>query len=594
MTRLFLVQALCQQVAEIIASVLDAEVQIIDEDLTTIAGTGIYKQMIGMKDAEASFKESPYLYTRILRSAQSFIVENPMDTPSYGPTTQGETAEICAPIKLEDKVIGIISLLALDKEQRYRLLSKKKDLLTFLQQMAFLISSRIVAEEAHDELIVGKNKLDTLLEAVNLGVIGADGYGVVTNLNKAAELLLDVSRDDWIGKKLELLWPKCPLVDLINGGTECTNREVPFTSDEVTVPLLASTKAFVIDDEIDGGMMSLTSLLEARTLAYDLLNTDREMEFDLIKGKSKAIEDVKSVAFRVAKGTSTVLIRGETGTGKELFAAAIHYASPRRNNPFVVVNCAAIPDTLLESELFGYEEGAFTGAKKGGRAGKFEIANGGTLFLDEIGDLPLHLQPKLLHALQRQEIERVGGNKPIAIDVRIVAATNRDLEEMCASGEYREDLYYRLSVIPLFIPPLRERRDDVEALLYHFLHKYNKLLNRNIVGIEQDAEQILINYHWPGNVRELQNVIEYAVNMEPGIWITTGSIPRQLLSRMQSNRYTKPDDLREHVNKSEDELLLEYDQKTMTGELTKKEAAQLLGISRSTFYRKLARAKRGS
>ncbi len=594
MGSLRLVSSLCQQVAEIISSVLDTEVQIIDEDYTIIAGTGIYKQLLGTKDAEAFCEDSPYIYTQILQNAKSYIVEAPMETPIYGPTTQGETAEICVPIKFRNKVIGIMALATFDKEQRNWLLSKQKDLLTFLKQMATLITSSIVAGEAHNQIMLGKNIVDNVLETVDLGIIAVDGKGVITHLNKAAERLLGISSENWIGNNLDLLWPGSPLVALLKNGQECSNKEVTFTNKKQSRHLLATTKAFFLRDQIQGGLLSFSSLAEARTLAYDLINTDRVTRFDLIKGQSKSMANIKKVALRVARGNSTVLITGETGTGKELFARAIHYASPRRDEPLVTVNCAAIPETLLESELFGYEEGAFTGARKGGRAGKFEVANGGTLFLDEIGDMPLHLQPKLLHALERRQIERIGGNKVIDINSRIIAATNRNLEEMCSNGEFREDLYYRLNVIPLHIPPLRERKDDMELLTFHFLHKYSRLLNRNITGIADEVMQLLREYDWPGNVRELENVIEYAVNMELTKTITLDSIPRRVRNAVRDGNKPKEDDLRSQLDNVEEDLLRKYYEKTKTGELTKKEAADLLGISRSTFYRKLSKITKQS
>ncbi len=238
-------------------------------------------------------------------------------------------------------------------------------------------------------------------------------------------------------------------------------------------------------------------------------------EFDGIVGSSPALRAVLDEVRIVAPTGSTVLIAGETGTGKELIARAVHVHSGRRNRPFVKVNCAAIPAELLESELFGHERGAFTGAVAQ-RIGRFEAADGGTLFLDEIGDMPLHLQTKLLRVLQEQEFERVGGSRTIKVDVRIVAATNRDLKGMVQENKFRADLYYRLAVFPLSVPPLRERREDIPLLTRYFVQKQAQRMGRNIERIPAHAMESLMNYDWPGNLRELQNVIERSVVLSRG------------------------------------------------------------------------------
>jgi formate hydrogenlyase transcriptional activator len=243
---------------------------------------------------------------------------------------------------------------------------------------------------------------------------------------------------------------------------------------------------------------------------------DRETnEFEGIVGSSPALRDVLDQVRIVAPTGATVLIEGETGTGKELIARAIHMHSPRRHRPFVKVNCAAIPTELLESELFGHERGAFTGAVAQ-RIGRFEAAHTGTLFLDEIGELPLHLQAKLLRAVQEQEIERVGGNRTILVDVRIVAATNRNLKEMADEKQFRADLYYRLAVFPVNVPPLRERREDIPLLARYFVEKHAMLMDRDIESIPPHAMEALSSYDWPGNIRELQNVIERSVVLSTG------------------------------------------------------------------------------
>jgi two-component system NtrC family response regulator len=229
-----------------------------------------------------------------------------------------------------------------------------------------------------------------------------------------------------------------------------------------------------------------------------------------IIGESGRMQEVLSLVRRVSPSEATVLIRGESGTGKELIAKAIHYASPRASGPLITVNCAALPESLMESELFGHEKGAFTGAVAT-RKGRFELADGGSLFLDEIGDLPLHLQVKLLRALQEREIERVGSSRPIAVNVRLLAATHRDLEALVKAGHFRDDLYYRINVVTISLPPLRERREDIPPLIDHFVGKFSAANGKPIQGLSREARDLLLRYDYPGNVRELENVIERAV-----------------------------------------------------------------------------------
>jgi formate hydrogenlyase transcriptional activator len=271
-------------------------------------------------------------------------------------------------------------------------------------------------------------------------------------------------------------------------------------------------------------------------------------------GQSRALKEVLEQVEMVAPTDSTVLIVGETGTGKELLARALHNSSPRREQPFVKVSCAAIPSGLLESELFGHERGAFTSAVSQ-RIGRFELAHPGTLFLDEVGDIPLELQPKLLRVLQEQEFERLGSARTLHVDVRVVAATNRDLVQMVEDHEFRGDLYYRLNVFPMTVPPLRDRREDIALLAWHFVRKYSQRMNKSIVHIPGETIQTLTRYHWPGNIRELQNVMERAVILTRG---DTLNLPREKLERAPAinppNRsLTLREAEREHILRTLDE-----------------------------------------
>ena len=258
--------------------------------------------------------------------------------------------------------------------------------------------------------------------------------------------------------------------------------------------------------------------------------TPGESDRPPLVGESPSMQAVHDMVARVADSPSTVLITGESGTGKELIAKALHKGSTRRDKPLIKVNCAAIPKDLVESELFGYERGAFTGAV-GSKPGRFELADGGTLFLDEIGEVPVEMQVKLLRALQESEFERVGGIKTIHVDVRLVAATNRDLKQLIAEGRFREDLYYRLAVVPIALPPLRDRREDIPPLVAHFIEKYDQRLGKRVEGIEPEALELLMGYAWPGNIRELENLMERSVLFADGPTILASALPDALRER---------------------------------------------------------------
>jgi len=314
-----------------------------------------------------------------------------------------------------------------------------------------------------------------------------------------------------------------------------------------------------------------------------LINSD-EVNFRSIIGNETGLKNLIQKAKKVSNSLSTVLIRGESGTGKELIARAIHNESYRKNHQFIAINCAAIPETLLESELFGYEGGSFTGSKKEGKKGKFELADKGTIFLDEIGDMPISLQPKLLRVLQERKIERIGGKSSIPIDVRVIAATHRNLEGMLQEGRFREDLYYRLNVIPLYTMPLRERQSDITLFCKYFIRKHCQLLNKEQMKLDPNLEKWFLQYEWPGNIRQLENAIEYMVNMAESDIIGFHDLPDYLqeTAGMQNVRLS----LEQMIAQYEKKILQSYfvleDYKKDKGKV-----AEELQISLATLYRKL-------
>jgi transcriptional regulator with PAS, ATPase and Fis domain len=302
---------------------------------------------------------------------------------------------------------------------------------------------------------------------------------------------------------------------------------------------------------------------------------------DTIIGNSDRVKELKRTILRIVNTDSTVLITGESGTGKEVFANVIHEMSNRRDNNFIKINCAAIPENILEAELFGYEDGAFTGARRGGKIGKFELADQGTIFLDEIGDMSFDMQSKLLRVLQEKEIERVGGNTIKKINVRIIAATNQNLQEKIKRGEFREDLYYRLNVVALELPPLRERAEDIPLLCDYFLKKYNDKFGIYIEKIDDEAMDCLKNYSWPGNIRELENAIERAYNLIDGNVIKLKHLPEKIVS---NNRPLCVGSLNKTLNEIEKQRIIDA-LKASGG--NKSKAAKMLGINRAGLYQKL-------
>ncbi|MDE4541068.1 sigma 54-interacting transcriptional regulator, partial [Thermoanaerobacterium sp. R66] len=307
--------------------------------------------------------------------------------------------------------------------------------------------------------------------------------------------------------------------------------------------------------------------------------------FDIIVGNSGKLKDALTVASKAAETDSNVIIRGESGTGKELVANAIHYSSKRHDKPFIRVNCAAIPSTLLESELFGHEKGAFTGAIMQ-KIGKFELADGGTIFLDEIGDIPIEIQAKLLRVLQDKEFERVGGIRTIKVDVRIIAATNKNLEEAMKNGTFREDLYYRLNVIPVFLPALRDRKEDIPVLVEHFIRKMNKKLGRNVQFITNTAIKALIKYDWPGNIRELENLIERCITLSDKEYIDFDDLP----SYIKNVKDSKDDEVIYLGDNYDIEKMENYEYKIIKAALSRyksfNKAGKALGLTHKTVAAK--------
>ncbi|MGG1253711.1 sigma 54-interacting transcriptional regulator [Brevibacillus agri] len=470
------------------------------------------------------------------------------------------------------------------------------------------------ANLAQNQSVLLSTLMDTMSEAITI----VDSNNIVQYWNRAAETIYEIDRAQVLGTSLDehFASESIRLLDALRQGTSVQRvYHIPRPDSHVLINAAPIRQGGQIIGaiSIEQDITELVRLNEelAHTTAH-LHNLQQEMSrfhaaddpFYAIKGHSAPIQSAISSAKKVAQTDATVLIYGESGVGKELFAKAIHQASRRREKPFVAINCGAIPAALFESELFGYQGGAFTGAEKKGKPGKLELAHGGTLFLDEIGELPLELQVKLLRALQERQFYRVGGTEPITVNTRIIAATNRQLEQMVADGRFREDLYYRLNVFSLEIPPLRARREDLPELVQIFIHEYSVAHEQAVPRIPSEVMQALYDYSWPGNIRQLRNVIErLSILQENGV-ISPEHLPSVIRSQPEpiapasfaslGGAYTAPAALHpapatplalhHPAGPTEKERVIAALERTYGN---KKAAAELLGISRGTLYNKM-------
>lgn len=435
----------------------------------------------------------------------------------------------------------------------------------------FLIRDITDIKDSQSQLIEEKMSLDMiedLLEYAYEGFALVDSEGKIVKWNY--EKLLGIREEDAIGKPVSEVIENTRLDVVVKTG----EKEIRHIQRIQGYDMVANRVPIIRSGKIIGavGAVLFRDASDIREMAKELIELENKINeykgeiqrlqdsrytFDSIITHNPKMEYLKKLGRTAAQSNSTVLILGESGTGKELFAQAIHKASYRKFGPFIPINCAAIPRELLESELFGYESGAFTGAKRGGKPGKFELANGGTIFLDEIGDMPLEMQVKLLRVLEEKEFERVGGNEKIILDARIIAATNEKIEEAVEKGRFREDLYYRLNVINIDIPPLRERIGDIPLISKHLLNYLVKELNTEKKIIAKETIDILMKYHWPGNVRELRNVLERAINLSSQEVILPQHLPERLLkNKIYSDGEEKVYPLRDVVAEAEKSAII--------------------------------------
>ncbi|GED57106.1 sigma 54-interacting transcriptional regulator [Brevibacillus formosus] len=491
--------------------------------------------------------------------------------------------ELLSSIKVANHAIGVVSLTSFTKEGQNRLskhTERYQQILTEISEMITVIVQSHAPgqiESSDESMRLLEGALDTVADAY----FTFDRSGNVIHTNASARRLL--SQHELLPAEISRM-----LLPSLSGMAAHSLPIANCLVDKLDAPTEATP--IIVNNQLIGGVLRVQrgSLTTPRLIDYQGSRSSGKADsLAQIVGNSPAIKQVKEMAMKIGNSSSTVLITGETGTGKGHLAKAIHEASTRAYYPFVAINCASIPENLFESELFGYEDGAFTGAKKGGKPGRFEMAEGGTLFLDEIGDMPLSLQAKLLRVLQEKVVERIGGTRSFPINVRIIAATNQNLEELVEKKAFRADLYYRLNVIPIHVPSLAERKEDIELLAVSFMEKYGEQAGRTFFGIAREAINLLTHYHWPGNVRELENAIEYAMNMEQDSVLTADSLPPRLRARPPVAPSHSGPAIKARVADAQADAIRASLQKHGNDLKGKQRVAEELGIGLRTLYRKL-------
>lgn len=584
---------LSQKVADAIEAVLGIDVTVMNEDMCRIGGTGLYSQSVGQRI------ERNTVFDRCLKKGSYYIVKETKqsDICYECPRLKYclEKAEICVPIKHGKETVGVIGIIASTDVQRENIFAHEASYLNFLMKMASLLEAKyreiVIAQE--NRLL--EKRIGLIINNVSEGLILFDDQGKALFWNQTLDkLICEEEIADQEGF-IHSIHAQLRLPERTPCEADCGPGEIFVSHRGKQFSFLASISPLIMF----GGKNEYVVLLQnlkriQKQVIQSAAKNQVQISFGDIIGDSPKMMSLKEYADQAAQSDSSVLITGESGTGKELFARAIHNRSIRSKQPFVAINCGAIPDELLESELFGYEKGAFTGAHST-KYGKFEVANHGTIFLDEIGELPFHLQVKLLRVLQEREICRIGSNEVRKINIRVIAATNADLSAQISGGIFRKDLYYRLNIIPLQIPPLRERPEDILCIAKCFLSHYNQLLGKNIEGFSKEASKALLKYPWPGNVRELQNVVEYAINFETAHFVRKECIEKRLNMGEADIGSLLCADGAGSMGFSLDSCLKTVEKKILLGRLEKYHAhpelvrmiCRDLEISKATLYRKL-------
>ncbi|EEW2345691.1 sigma-54-dependent transcriptional regulator, partial [Escherichia coli] len=570
------IQPTIQRFARMLASVLQLEVEIVDENLCRVAGTGAYGKFLGRQLSGNS---------RLLRHVLETKTEKVVTQSRFDPLCEGcdskencrEKAFLGTPVILQDRCVGVISLIAVTHEQQEHISDNLREFSDYVRHISTIFVSKLLEDQGPGDNI--SKIFATMIDNMDQGVLVVDDESRVQFVNQTALKTLGVVQNNIIGKPIRFR----PLT-----------FESNFTHGHMQHIVSWDDKSELIIGQlhnIQGRQLFLMAFHQSHT-SFSVANAPDEPHIEQLVGECRVMRQLKRLISRIAPSPSSVMVVGESGTGKEVVARAIHKLSGRRNKPFIAINCAAIPEQLLESELFGYVKGAFTGASANGKTGLIQAANTGTLFLDEIGDMPLMLQAKLLRAIEAREILPIGASSPIQVDIRIISATNQNLAQFIAEGKFREDLFYRLNVIPITLPPLRERQEDIELLVHYFLHLHTRRLGSVYPGIAPDVVEILRKHRWPGNLRELSNLMEYLVNVVPsGEVIDSTLLPPNLLN----NGTTEQSDVTEvseaHLALDDaggtalEEMEKQMIREALSRHNSKKQVADELGIGIATLYR---------
>ncbi|WP_097759543.1 sigma-54 interaction domain-containing protein [Escherichia coli] len=572
------IQPTIQRFARMLASVLQLEVEIVDENLCRVAGTGAYGKFLGRQLSGNS---------RLLRHVLETKTEKVVTQSRFDPLCEGcdskencrEKAFLGTPVILQERCVGVISLIAVTHEQQEHISDNLREFSDYVRHISTIFVSKLLEDQGPGDNI--SKIFATMIDNMDQGVLVVDADNRVQFVNQTALKTLGVVQNNIIGKPVRFR----PLT-----------FESNFTHGHMQHIVSWDDKSELIIGQlhnIQGRQLFLMAFHQSHT-SFSVANAPDEPHIEQLVGECRVMRQLKRLISRIAPSPSSVMVVGESGTGKEVVARAVHKLSGRRNKPFIAINCAAIPEQLLESELFGYVKGAFTGASANGKTGLIQAANTGTLFLDEIGDMPLMLQAKLLRAIEAREILPIGASSPIQVDIRIISATNQNLAQFIAEGKFREDLFYRLNVIPITLPPLRERQEDIELLVHYFLHLHTRRLGSVYPGIAPDVVEILRKHRWPGNLRELSNLMEYLVNVVPsGEVIDSTLLPPNLLN----NGTTEQSDVTEvseaHLSLDDaggtalEEMEKQMIREALSRHNSKKEVADELGIGIATLYRKI-------
>ena len=572
------IQPTIQRFARMLASVLQLEVEIVDENLCRVAGTGAYGKFLGRQLSGNS---------RLLRHVLETKTEKVVTQSRFDPLCEGcdskencrEKAFLGTPVILQDRCVGVISLIAVTHEQQEHISDNLREFSDYVRHISTIFVSKLLEDQGPGDNI--SKIFATMIDNMDQGVLVVDDESRVQFVNQTALKTLGVVQNNiiWIPIRFRPL-----------------TFESNFTHGHMQNIVSWDDKSELIIGQlhnIQGRQLFLMAFHQSHT-SFSVANAPDEPHIEQLVGECRVMRQLKRLISRIAPSPSSVMVVGESGTGKEVVARAIHKLSGRRNKPFIAINCAAIPEQLLESELFGYVKGAFTGASANGKTGLIQAANTGTLFLDEIGDMPLMLQAKLLRAIEAREILPIGASSPIQVDIRIISATNQNLAQFIAEGKFREDLFYRLNVIPITLPPLRERQEDIELLVHYFLHLHTRRLGSVYPGIAPDVVEILRKHRWPGNLRELSNLMEYLVNVVPsGEVIDSTLLPPNLLN----NGTTEQSDVTEvseaHLSLDDaggtalEEMEKQMIREALSRHNSKKLVADELGIGIATLYRKI-------